>query len=110
MKKSDGCVEESWEQLHERLHRTAADLQDMLDQLNGRRRHWRFGQRERSLRARLRPAIRWIDATLSSLKPETPKRAAAFVMSLYRLDEMLPQVVDDFHRLLEETGETLFPG
>ncbi len=102
-------AEESWEQLQVRLHRTAADLQSMLDQLNAKHRPARYRKLERSLKAGLRPAIRWIDGTLARPKPETAKRAAAFVMSLYRLEELLPRLVDNFHRLMEATGETFFP-
>jgi hypothetical protein len=105
---SERCVEESWEQLQERLHRVAADLQEMLDQINSKRRPVELRRAERSLRARLRPAIRWIDQTIEGAVPETVEEAELFVMCVYELDELLPELEDDFHWLLEASGEDVF--
>jgi hypothetical protein len=92
-----------------RLHRTAADLQSMLDQLTSQRRAARYWKLERALKTGLRAAIRWVDWTLAAPQPTEAEEAARFVMSLYRLDEAVPRLVDNFHRLMEATGETYFP-
>jgi hypothetical protein len=101
-------VEESWEQLRARLAQTSEELQAMLVQLYGQQRPARFRRYERSLKQRARAALGWIEATLAWPKPGEEEQER-FVLSLYRLDEALPQLVDDFHRLLEATGEA-FPG
>ncbi len=105
---SERCVEESWEEVQARLHLVAADLQAMLDQLNSRRRPPELWRHERTLKADLRLALRWIDLALREPPPETAEDAEEFVMSLYDLDELRPQLEDDFHRLMEATGEDVF--
>jgi hypothetical protein len=103
-------VEESWPSLQVRLHELRADLQRMLDQLNGKKRPPRFWKHERQLRKWLQAAIHWVDVLASRPTPPTGKDAAAFVMALYELDEQRPKVIDDFHRLMEANGELYFVG
>jgi hypothetical protein len=105
---SERCVEESWEEVHVRLHRVAVELQDMLDQLNSRRRPPEFRRQERELKVDLRLALRWIGLALRTPLPETAEDAEEFVLCLYELDELRPQLDDDFHRLMEATGEDVF--
>jgi hypothetical protein len=101
-------VEESWAEVQLRLYQTQLELLGMERALRAPR-PAQFRRHERSLRARLRPMVRWIDRALTQPKPVTIADSNAFVMSLYRLDQLLPRLFDDFHRLLEATGEGFSP-
>jgi hypothetical protein len=97
-------VEESWAQVQLRLYETQLELLGMARALRSPR-PARFRKQERLIQARLRPMVRWIDSALTQPKPVTIKQENAFVMNLYRFDQVLPRLVDDFHRLMEAAGE-----
>jgi len=99
----DRVVEESWAQVQLRLYETQLEL-GMAEALR-KRRPARFRRLTRSLKSRLLPMVDWIDWALTQPKPVTIEQSSSFVLSLYELDELLPGLFDDFHRLMEAVGE-----
>jgi len=97
-------VEESWAQVQLRLYETQLELLAMVDALR-KRRPARFRRLTRSLKSRLLPMVDWIDWALTQPKPVTIEQSSSFVLSLDELDELLPGLFDDFHRLMEAVGE-----
>ena len=102
-------VEESWEDLEDRLGRTLDELETMLERLQSRPPGPGRRKRERELKRWLRAMTGWIEAVLELGRPESPEEAEELVHELYHFDLERPGVVDRFRRLLEEAGEAPVP-